>query len=113
MRLGMRWWPTSSVTPARVIEGVSVMSSRRESTSERVGTPATLYEAQEVLWRQRPARDANPLAWVRFHRLCAKVYARTSEVDTRHKHEALAYAGMEIRKARDIEHRLNPEVDDG
>jgi hypothetical protein len=88
------------------------MSSRGSSAQEQSETPATLLEAQEVLWRQRPARDADPLAWVEFHRHSATVYARTSEVDTRHKYEALAYAGMEIRKARDIEHRLNPEGDD-
>jgi hypothetical protein len=82
------------------------------SRDQRV-VPATLLEAEEVLWCQRPARDADPSAWVAFHRHCADVYARTSEVDTKHKYEALAYAGMEIRKARDIEHRLNPEVDDG
>jgi hypothetical protein len=88
------------------------MSSRGKSARVQPDTPATLREAEEVLWRQRPRRDADPLAWVEFHRYSANVYARTSEVDTRHKHEALAYAGMEIRKARDIEHRLNPD-DDG
>ena len=89
------------------------MSSRGDSATDTSDTPATLYEAEEVLWRRRPARDADPLAWVEFHRHCADVYARTSKVDLRHRHEALTYAGMEIRKARDIEHRLNPEEDDG
>lgn len=59
--------------------------------------PSTLAEAHEVLWRQRPARDADPLTWVDFHRRSATVYAQTSEIDVRHKHEALACAGMEIR----------------
>jgi hypothetical protein len=40
------------------------------------------------------------------------VYERTSKVDLRRRYEALQCAGLEIRKARDIEHRLNPEGDD-
>lgn len=74
-------------------------------------TPATLAEAHDVLWHQRPARDADPLVWVDFHRHSADVYAQTADVDIRHRHEAIQCAGMEIRKAREIEHRLNPEED--
>jgi hypothetical protein len=40
------------------------------------------------------------------------VYAQTSKVDQRHRHEAIQCAGIEIRKARDIEHQLDPEGDD-
>lgn len=72
--------------------------------------PATLAEAHEALWHQRPAPDADPLVWVGFHRHSAKVYAQL--VDVEHPREALMYAGMEIRKAREIEHRLNPEDDE-
>jgi hypothetical protein len=75
-------------------------------------TPATLEEAHDVLRRLRPAQHADPLVWVDFHRHSAKVYEQTSKVDLRHRYEALQCAGMEIRKARDIEHRLNPEDDD-
>lgn len=75
-------------------------------------TPATLEEAHDVLWCQRPARDAAPLVWAEFHRYSAKVYEQTSKVDLRHRYEAVQCAGLEIRKARDIEHRLNPEDDD-
>jgi hypothetical protein len=74
-------------------------------------TPATLAEAHDVLWHQRPARDADPLAWVAFHRHSADVYTQTAEIDVQHRHEAIQHAGMEIRKARDIEHRLNPDLD--
>lgn len=90
------------------------MSSDRPmgSAPERQDIPATLAEAHEVLWSGRPARDADPLVWVEFHRHSSEVYAKTAKVDPRHRHEALACAGMEIRKARDIEHRLNPESDD-
>jgi hypothetical protein len=35
-----------------------------------------------------------------------------SKVDERHRYEALQCAGLEIRKARDIEHQLDPEGDD-
>src|SRR5262245_30238730 len=90
-------------------DAVSTTLPPCDSARERQKIPTSLAEAHEVLWRQRPAWDAAPLVWVDFHRQAAKVYAETSAVDVRHKHEALACAGMEIRKARDIEHRLNPE----
>jgi hypothetical protein len=74
--------------------------------------PASLFDAQEVLWRQRPGRDADPSDWVAFHRHSADVYAQTAKVDVRHQHEATQYAGIEIRRARDIEHRVDPSLDD-
>jgi hypothetical protein len=74
--------------------------------------PATLDDAHDVLRRQQPAKDADPLEWVAFHRHSAQVYEQTSKVDLRHKYEALQCAGLEIRKARDIEDRLNPAGDD-
>lgn len=74
--------------------------------------PATLADAHEELWHRRPAWDAEPRVWVEFHRYCARVYGQVSNVDVEHKSEALTCAGMEIRKARDTEHRLNPEDDD-
>jgi hypothetical protein len=74
--------------------------------------PATLDDAHDVLRRQQPARDADPREWAAFHRHSAAVYERTSKVDLRRRYEALQCAGLEIRKARDIEHRLNPEDDD-
>ncbi len=80
-----------------------------DSARKQPKAAATLADAHEVLWHQRPARDADPLTWVAFHRHSAEVYSRTAEVDTGHQHEARTCAGMEIRKARDIEHRLNPE----
>jgi hypothetical protein len=81
------------------------------STRQQPDVPATLADAHEVLWRQRPARDADPSEWVAFHRYSATVYSQTATVDTRHKHESLHCAGIEIRKARDIEHQLNPNLD--
>jgi hypothetical protein len=74
--------------------------------------PSTLDEAHEMCWRQRPSQDAGPLEWVAFHRRSAEMYAQAAKVDLRHKHEASQYAGMAIRRARDIEHRLNPEGDE-
>jgi hypothetical protein len=73
--------------------------------------PVTLAEAEEMVWRLRPARDAEPSVWVAFHRRSATVYGQVADVDTRHRHEALQCAGLEIRKARTIEHRLNPDLD--
>jgi hypothetical protein len=73
----------------------------------RRAVPATLTEAHDVLWRQRPAKDADPQEWVAFHRHSAQVYTQTSKVDVRHQHEAMQCAGLEIRKAHDIEHQLN------
>jgi hypothetical protein len=81
-------------------------------SQRQAAVPSSLFEAHEVLWRQRPGRDAAPAAWVAFHRHCAEVYARTAKVDVRHRHEASQYAAIEIRKARDIEHRLDPSIDD-
>lgn len=80
------------------------------STRKRLTAPTTLADAHDALWRQRPARDADPSEWVAFHRYSANVYSQTAEVDARHRHEAFQCAGMEIRKARDIEHRLNPSL---
>jgi hypothetical protein len=85
--------------------------STGDSPRELGEAPATLAEAHEVLWRQRPARDADPSVWVDFHRHSAKVYAQTAKVDLRHQHEAAQCAGLEIRKARTIEDRLNPDLD--
>jgi len=74
--------------------------------------PSTLAEAHEVLWRQRPVGYADPEKWAAYHRHCAEVYAQTAKVDLRHQHEAIQCAGLEMRKARDIEHQLNPGGDD-
>lgn len=74
--------------------------------------PASLTEAHEVLRRQRPSRDAAPSEWVAFHRRSADVYAATAKVDLRHQHEATQYAGIEIRRAREIECRLDPSLDE-
>lgn len=74
--------------------------------------PSTLFEAHDVVWRMRPKNDADPLEWVAFHRSSADIYSRTAKIDTRHRYEATQYAGIEIRRARDIEHQLNPEGDD-
>jgi hypothetical protein len=52
------------------------------------------------------------LEWVAFHRHSAEVYARAAKVDLRNQREASQYAGMAIRRAREIEHRLNPQIDD-
>jgi hypothetical protein len=65
-----------------------------------------------MLIHARPAHDAGPSEWITFHRRSAEVYARTAKVDVRHQHEATQYAGMEIRRAREIEHRLDPTLDD-
>jgi hypothetical protein len=74
--------------------------------------PATLREAHEVLLRERPRLDADPQAWIEFHRHSAGVYAEAAKVDAPHRHEATQWAAMEIRRAREIEHRLNPEGDE-
>jgi hypothetical protein len=74
--------------------------------------PRTLDEAHDVLCRLRPASDAALSVRVDFHRHCAAVYSRTADLDVRHRYEALQCAGMEIRKARDLEHQIDPTVDD-
>jgi hypothetical protein len=91
---------------------VSATLPQCDSAREDQKIPATLAEAHELLWQRKPAWDADPLVWVEFHRHSATVYAMASTVDVRHKREALTCAGMEIRKARDIEYRLNPVDED-
>ena len=73
--------------------------------------PSTLDEAHDVLWRQRPRRDADASEWIAFHRHSAEVYSRTAKVDLRHHHEATQCAGLEIRKARTLEDLLSGEGD--
>lgn len=92
-------------------DAVSATLPQCDSAPEQQKTPATLTEAHDVLWHQRPARDADPLVWVDFHRRSARVYGQVAGIDVRHRHEAIQCAGMEIRKARDIEHQLEPEKD--
>lgn len=91
---------------------MSVTLSQDDSAQQLHDTPGTLADAHDVLWRQRPPRDADPMVWIAFHRRSAIVYVRVAAVDTARRSEAQQCAGMEIRKAREIEHRLNPEDDD-
>jgi hypothetical protein len=74
--------------------------------------PSTLDEAHDVLWRQRPPRDAAPRVWAAFHRHSAKVYAQTAELDVRHRYEALQCAGIETHKAHGIEKSLGIDSED-
>lgn len=78
--------------------------------SDRV--PATLREAHEVLTHRRPKLDADPRLWIDFHRRSAEVYAQAAKSDEGHRHEASQWAAMEIRRAREIEHRLGLDGDD-
>lgn len=91
---------------------MAVTLSGGERPREQQRAPSTLDEAHDALWRERPARDAAPLVWVAFHRRSAEVYSRVSKVDLRHQHEATQFAGMAIRRAREIEDRLNPDGGD-
>jgi hypothetical protein len=90
---------------------VSVKLPDGDSAREQQKTPRTLAEAHEALRRVRPAQDADPSEWVAFHRHSARVYGQVAKVDGRHQHEATRCAGLEIRQARDIEHRLDPGLD--
>jgi hypothetical protein len=74
--------------------------------------PSTLAEAHDLLWRRRPKRDADPSEWVAFHRQSAEVYSETAKVDLQYRREATRWAGVEIRRAREIEDELNPDGDD-
>lgn len=74
--------------------------------------PSSLFEAHEALWRRRPSHDAAPAEWMAFHRHSAEVYAAAAKVDEPNRGEASQYAVFAIRRAREIEHRLDPSVDD-
>lgn len=74
--------------------------------------PRTLVEAHAVVSRLRPGLDADPSVWVAFHRRSAVAYAAVAKVDGGHRREASAYAVMEIRRAREIEYRLDPSLDE-
>ncbi|GAB1514839.1 AMED_5909 family protein [Actinophytocola sp. KF-1] len=73
--------------------------------------PSSLFEAHETLWRQRPSHDAPPAEWAAFHRHSAEVYAAAAKVDASNRQEASQYAMFAIRRAREIEHRLDPTID--
>jgi hypothetical protein len=73
--------------------------------------PSSLFEAHEVLWRRRPSHDAAPQEWMAFHRHSAEVYAAAAKVDTANRSEASQYAAFAIRRAREIESRLDPAID--
>jgi hypothetical protein len=73
--------------------------------------PSSLFDAHEVLWRQRPSHDAAPAEWAAFHRHSAEVYAAAAKVDVSNRQEASQYAVFAIRRAREIEHRLDPALD--
>ena len=44
--------------------------------------------------------------WAAFHRRSAEIYGAVATVDLAHRHEAQCYAGLEIRRAREIEDEL-------
>ena len=74
--------------------------------------PMSVFDAHEALWRQRPGHDAAPAEWAAFHRHSAEVYAAAAQVDVANRQEASQYAVFAIRRAREIEHRLNPSLDE-
>ena len=69
-------------------------------------------EAHEAVSRLRPGLEADPSVWVAFHRRSAGVYASAARADGGHRGEASQCAVMEIRRAREIEYRLDPSLDD-
>ena len=91
---------------------MSVTLRKGSSAGEQQNLPATLAEAHEWVWQQRPKGDVEPQERAAYHRECAAVYSRVASTDVQHQHEASQCAGWEIRKARDIEHELNPDGDD-
>ena len=74
--------------------------------------PSSVFEAHEELWRRRPTHDAAPAEWAAFHRHSAQVYSAAAKVDVANRHEASQYAVFAIRRAREIEYRLDPSIDD-
>ncbi|MBB4903992.1 AMED_5909 family protein [Actinophytocola algeriensis] len=74
--------------------------------------PLSLFEAHEALWQRRPSHDAAPAEWIAFHRRSAEVYAAAAKVDVPNRGEASQYAAFAIRRAREIEDRLDPALDD-
>ena len=81
---------------------------RKGGSAREQQKPATLAEAHEWVWRQRPRGYVEPQKQAAFHRECASVYSHVASIDKRHHHEASQCAGLEIRKARTIEDRLDP-----
>lgn len=102
----------SATTNLEEGDAVSVTLRKGSSAREHQDLPVTLAEAHEWVWQQRPKGDVEPRERAAYHRKCASVYSRVASIDVRHQHEASQCAGLEIRKARDIEHELNPDGDD-
>lgn len=74
--------------------------------------PSSVFDAHEALWRQRPSHDAAAAEWAAFHRHSAEVYSAAARVDAPNRQEASQYAVFAIRRAREIEHRLDPSLDE-
>ncbi|MEU7528602.1 AMED_5909 family protein [Saccharothrix sp. NPDC042600] len=55
----------------------------------------SFFAARTAVSRLTPRPDADPQAWMRYHRKAAQVYRRVSEVDTMHKYEAAGWAQAE------------------
>lgn len=60
----------------------------------------SLQQAQELLSREWPGRDATPAAWLAHHRRAAELYAHVAEVDQGHHYEALHWAACARDEAR-------------
>jgi len=68
--------------------------------------PKTLMQAHEQLVRDRPARDASPLAWLAYYRHSVAVYERIAKVDPCHDAEARYWAQREQARAQQIAARI-------
>lgn len=60
----------------------------------------TLRQAQEMVRREWPGRDAPDSAWLAYHQRAAQLYAQVARHDLDHHHEALFWAAQEQEAAR-------------
>jgi len=73
-----------------------------ETVAKSYREAATLADAREAVFVLRPEQDAGLSVWVEFHRANAAMYQRVSEVDQRHRWEALYWAGYERRQVEKL-----------
>jgi hypothetical protein len=63
----------------------------------------SLVDVHRLVLRERPARNADPREWIKFHHRNAGLYAQAMRTDPDFKFEASVYASGALRIAREIE----------
>lgn len=91
--------------PTLVYRGVAMVTD--------LSAVLTLRQAEELLIREWPGRNATGAAWLAYHQRAAELYARVADVDPDHHHEALYLAAQEEQSARALIERAGDATPGG